>query len=283
MNNPIKLEAFTEKAAFALLLLSALGLLNTLFLTPVLAPVSVVSTTILLTLVLCIAHAGATKGWKKALVFSAISFVISWIVEFVGCNYGWWFGDYEYTEALGVMVGNVPLLVVVSWETVIYPSHLLVDEFIGKKGNSLLRTGILGMAIAALATAMVTTTWDIMTDPVAVTMKWWTWDNGGAFLPDIDGGIPFSNYWGWIEAVFIISFLYRLMFDKKQENAGEVPVKTSTTLFAASLYSSLFLGGINNLIILKLYEPCFIGVFTMGPIVAVAWGKYFAQRAAMKN
>lgn len=272
-----KLVSFTEKAALLICALSGLGLLNTVFYKPMLPDVNVVTATVLLMLLLCILHAGATKGWKKALVFSSLSFVISWIVEFVGCNYGWWFGDYEYTSALGIMVGNVPILVVFAWETIIYPSHLLADSFIAKKPSG---SGMawLGMGVAALATAMVTTTWDMMTDPVAVTLKWWKWDFGGSFLKDIDGGIPFSNYWGWVGAVFIISFLYRLMFDRASESAAETQSNQSVTLFSVALFSSLFIGGINNLLILKLYEPCFIGVFTMGPIAALAWGKYFSQR-----
>ena len=208
-----KLILNCERIAIALCVGNVLLLLSA-FVLPTIDPgVPGVALFAIISVLLCIVHAAATKGWRKAVGFTVISFVISWFVEFIGCNWGWWFGDYGYTPVLGVSVGNVPLLVVFSWEALIYPSLLLVDSVMGKQRVATSKGQIYArVVIASLATAWVTTVWDLMGDPVAVKLNWWTWDNGGAYMPNLAGGVPFSNMWGWAGAVFIISVLYRWLF-----------------------------------------------------------------------
>lgn len=273
MSSSDKMALYSERIAVALCAISFLNLCSTLFFPAQHLPVTGVQIQMLSLLALCTVHAAATKGWKKTLGFSVISFFISWFVEFIGCNYGWWFGDYEYTDVLGYSIGNVPLMVVVSWDVVIYPSLLLVDELMKERdsaqGNTLWR-----IALASGATALVTTAWDLTTDPVAIKERFWKWDYGGAYLPEVDGGVPFSNFWGWIGAVFIISFLYRFLFTR----VTEVSPARSPLLFAAAFYTSLLFGGIYSSIYHELYLSGFLSVFAMGPVAAIAWCKYFSQR-----
>lgn len=269
-----KMALYSERIAVVLCCVSFFAMCSLLFFPAKQMPVAGVQIQMLSLLALCILHAAATKGWQKTLGFSVISFFISWFVEFIGCNYGWWFGDYEYTSVLGYSIGNVPLMVVVSWDVVIYPSLLLVDELMGGEhaqdgGNSVFR-----IAAASGATALVTTAWDLTTDPVAIEEGFWKWDFGGRYLPEVAGGVPFSNFWGWIGAVFIISFLYRWLFTR-----GSVPTVTrSPLLFAAAFYTSLIFGGIYSSVYHELYLSGFLSVFVMGPVAAIAWCKYIKQR-----
>lgn len=277
MTSDYKMAIYTERIAVVLCAISFLNLCSTLFVPARHLPVTGVQIQMLSLLALCIVHAAATKGWSKTLGFSVISFAISWFVEFIGCNYGWWFGDYEYTDVLGYSIGNVPLMVVVSWDVVIYPSLLLVDELMGgeasESGNGS-GNGLWRIALASGATALVTTAWDLATDPVAIKENFWKWDFGGAYLPEVDGGVPFSNFWGWIGAVFIISFLYRFLYTRKP---ADKPVR-SPLLFAAAFYTSLIFGGIYSSIYHELYLSGFLSVFAMGPVAAIAWCKYFSRR-----
>lgn len=279
MNVNRRLLKWTERAAMIWCAISAAGLLSNLAWPTKPLGVSAVEAVVLASLLLCVLHATATKGWRKALGFSALSFVISWIVEFVGCNYGWWFGDYAYTPVLGWAIGNVPLIVVISWETVIYPSHLLVDDLTQHLGGNSRRGQWIYAIAAALATGLVTTTWDLMADPLSVHQNYWTWDFGGPYMEEIAGGIPFSNFWGWIGAVFIISLLYRLMFDMTPAQGG----RHVTSPFATFQFTSLFLGAATGLIQHQLYLPCFIGVFTMGPIILLSWSRLFSQIRAAES
>jgi len=266
-----RLALLCERIAVLSCGIAVLQIISLLFLPALHASVPMVIGNMLFLLCLCILHAIATKGWRKALGFTALSFVISWFVEFIGCNYSLWFGDYEYTDVLGAGIGNVPLIVVVAWEVVIYPSLLLVDELLSTpSGSSTQGRWLVRITLASLATALVTTAWDMMTDPNAVHEGFWRWDHGGSYMPDIGGGMPYGNFWGWIAAVFIISFLYRLLFTSRDTE----PSNSSNLLFAVSLYTSLCLGAMYGLYANGLYQPMFIGVFTMGPVAALGWAKW---------
>lgn len=272
-----KMAIYSERIAVVLCVISFVNLASTLFFPAKHLPVAGVQIQMLSLLALCIVHAAGTKGWRKTLGFSVISFVISWFVEFIGCNYGWWFGDYEYTDVLGYSIGNVPLMVVVSWDVVIYPSLLLVDELMGESADVKREgefTSLWSIALASGATALVTTAWDLTTDPVAIKENFWKWDFGGLYLPEVDGGVPFSNFWGWIGAVFIISFLYRFLYTRKTApQAARSPL-----LFATAFYTSLIFGGLHSSIYHELYLSGFLSVFAMGPVAAIAWCKYFSRR-----
>lgn len=270
-----RLIRWMEWAAWAGLALGSLRLLAGQFTRLPTQSEREVTIGILLTLLICIVHAGASKGWQKALGFTGFAFFVTWLVEFIGCNYGWWFGDYGYTDKLGYAIGNVPLLVVVSWEVIIYPSHLLADWLLPRRASKHWQQAV----SAALMTALFATVWDTMTDPLAVHRQWWTWDTGGDYLRQIGGGIPFSNYWGWVGAVFIISLVYRLCFENGRDTAIPAP---AVPRFAIILYTSLFVGNFGSLLEYGLIEAAFIGCFTMGTIVLLGWARWWSAADAQQ-
>ena len=165
----------------------------------------------------------------------------------------------------------------ISWEVVIYPSLLLVDALFDHDASTSAQSRsswLLSITLASAATAMAATAWDTLTDPMAVHVGYWKWDNGGAFLPEVHHGIPFSNFWGWLGATFLISFVYRC-FSERARHA--VANHASGPLFAVLMYTGLFLGAQSGLRANGLYSASFLGVFTMGPLVVLAWCRYFRQ------
>jgi uncharacterized membrane protein len=227
---------------------------------------------------LCFLHSLLVKGWRHSLIFLFLSFVVTFITEGIGVNHGLWFGDYEYTNALGPKIWGVPILIIICWEGIIYPSHLLVDWLSGldRKGYRSGPIGGLVMAfLTSVATGMAVTAWDLMADPMAVHLKWWVWDFGGEYFRELHGGVPLSNYWGWFSAVFIISFSYRAIFARSfryRESFRE------NKLFLVMLYSTWYFVVGAPLLAMKIALPVFIAAFTMGPFIVTAWAKYVAQR-----
>ncbi len=240
--------------------------------------VPMVAAGIICMLIYGIIHSLLIKGWFHTLVFVVFSFIISFLTEWLGVNYGLWFGSYNYTNALGPMAYGVPFLIIVTWEGIIYPSHVLVDWLAGldKKGYDF---GPLGSVIvsflAASATALFTTVWDLMTDPMAVHLRWWVWHGGGEYFKNLHGGVPLSNFFGWFSAVFVISFTYRAVFARKARYKQPID---NLSLFLVSFYTLWFFAVAGTLLSLGITLPIFIGAFTMGPIIVLAWVKYFAQR-----
>jgi uncharacterized membrane protein len=220
-------------------------------------------------------HSAGTKGWRRALQFTAISAVISWWLEFVGCNFGWWFGDYGYSDALGPRLGNVPLLVVCCWEVLIYPAVLIVDGPAGpgtRRGPRWLGHAVL----ASVATGIVTTSWDLLGDPLAVHQGWWAWDHGGAYLPDVGGGVPISNFLlgGWLGAVTLISLTHRLLAGP----GHAVPGPGGPPLFAVALFTAWLFMPLYESLHVGLTESAFVGVMATGPVLLVAWTAWARAR-----
>lgn len=272
-----RLEAFTEKAALLLCGLAVLSLLAVPFAGTYDAGTPGAVIGVLLIVTVCVLHAMATKGVKKALGFVALAAVITWFVEFIGCNYGWWFGDYNYTDKLGYKIGNVPVMVVISWEGIIYPSMLLVDGLLQRK-EPLSRNGHrVQIVLASLATGLVVTAWDFLADPVSVHNGFWKWHQGGGYMPDIDGGIPFSNFGltGWVGAVFVISLLYRLFFTDAQTSAA--PTR-SATLVATALYTAWLGNALYANLHFGFHQVVLIGCFVMGPVALLSWARLYAGR-----
>ena len=226
----------------------------------------------------CFLHSLIVKGLTHSLIFVLLSFAVTFVTECIGVNYGLWFGDYDYTDLLGPKIAGVPVLIIVCWEGIIYPSHLLVDWFTGlsRKGYDY---GLIGSLIlsflTALATGLMVTAWDLMTDPLAVHLGWWVWESGGSYMRNIAGGVPLSNFWGWFSAVFIISFSYRTLFARSFRYRESFE---SNTLFLVLLYSTWYLSTAACALSLGITTPVFIATFTMGPVIALAWGKYLAHR-----
>ncbi|MBD2859468.1 carotenoid biosynthesis protein [Spongiibacter sp. KMU-158] len=272
-----RLEVFTMRAALVMCAFSIISLALVPFIgaRDMGTPSTVIG--ILFMVSLCVLHAIATEGVKKAVGFVVAAALITWFVEFIGCNYGWWFGEYEYTNALGPRIGNVPIMVVISWEAIIFPSMMLVDNFLARDKPLKNSEFYLYIIIASLATGLVVTAWDFITDPVSVHLGYWRWDDGGGYMPDIDGGIPFSNFGlkGWVGAVFLISALYRVLFtDAKSVHAP----RRTTTILAAALYTSWLCNALYGCFMFGFHQVALIGVFVMGPVVLLSWGRLFLTR-----
>jgi len=98
---------------------------------------------------------------------------------------------YHYTDFL-FMVGDVPLWIGCMWAVLVYTTMRTTD--------------ILGLPehIKPIADAVLVAAVDVAIDPVAVSMGLWQWTIPGHWF-----GVPYANYFGWFNAVFIFSVIWR--------------------------------------------------------------------------
>ena len=77
---------------------------------------------------------------KKFLLAFFIPFLIGFITEYLGVNYGLIFGSYSYGENLGVKLGGVPLMICVNWAVLtiitadlssIFHKNIVVQSLLG--------------------------------------------------------------------------------------------------------------------------------------------------------
>jgi len=244
----------------------------------------------------CIWHSARIRGARATIAFFVLVASISFFAEYMGDNHGWFFGEYQYTGTLGPRIGGVPPLIISSWSVVLHSSFMLVDWLLGLGGERRGRTwaGRIGWsALVALATAIIVCAWDLMADPMSVSGLWMTvlgwepfwWWTGGSYLPELaiwkgSGGVPISNFVGWVEVPFIIVFVFTLFFERRHRVTRRL-VDAVPWLIYGYLYYTL-LGALLEMSWLDpgIEQAALIGTFTMGPVIVLGAVKLFKDHTA---
>ena len=147
-----------------------------------------------------ILHSIVFLGLFNTLLFFVSSFLISLFLEIIGANKGYIFGKYSYEPQLcpGPLVGNVPILIAVSWTGIIYMSLNYSFLFLEKNFNELISFEII------LLTSILITILDLVLDPIAVDEGRWKWQSPGKYY-----GVPVKNFLGWFFNTTIVLLFYK--------------------------------------------------------------------------
>jgi putative membrane protein len=144
---------------------------------------------VLTTMVLLLMNSIKTRD----LLVLSIVFLIGFSVEVIGVKTGVLFGSYQYGETLGLKWLNVPLVIGLNWVLLNLAGHGLVNKFI--------KNIILKAVLAAILIVLL----DILIEPVAIQIDYWSWKNNI---------IPLQNYLMW----FGVSFVIQLIITKSKIN-----------------------------------------------------------------
>lgn len=182
---------------------------------------SVIGKTLVL-MAFSISHAWLALGRRKTLVFFVISATVSWIFEEVGVRTGLIYGPYHYSDQLGAKLGQVPVIIPLSWFAMIYPSYVVANALCGARffGTFGRRAGVLWLAFVS---ALSMTAWDVVMDPVMSADGYWIWERPGRYF-----GVPFHNYVGWMVTTFSIYLGYRMYEWRARSSVS--PAEASTMM-----------------------------------------------------
>lgn len=146
--------------------------------------------------------------------------------ELIGINTGILFGNYSYGDVLGLKLYGVPILIGINWFTIVYCAYISAGKFLGwidigyfKKEPSSFSYFI----IQAIFTAILTTAFDWLMEPVAVRLGFWSWKGDE---------IPLFNYTCW----FSVSLLLSLVFSKLK-----LSIKNSFSFILLAVQSAFFI------------------------------------------
>lgn len=136
---------------------------------------------------------------RYLLAFILLS-LAGFFVEWVGVHTGLLFGSYAYGPWLGPKVGGVPLLIGGNWFLVLGGAlgcvlHLRNKFFDHPVGASFFRRPVLSSVITSGAAALLAAIFDVIMEPAAVKLGFWTWAGGN---------IPVYNYICWFGVGFIL-------------------------------------------------------------------------------
>jgi putative membrane protein len=128
-------------------------------------------------------------GSVKLLAWSILSFISTFLLEFIGVKTGLVFGNYHYGSTMFLQLGKVPVVIAFNWIILILATFSLSLKITGNRWH------------APIAGSLMIVVFDYIMEPVAMHLDYWQWDGNI---------IPFQNYAAW----FLISlvFSYGLAF-----------------------------------------------------------------------
>jgi len=218
-------------------------------------------------------HAAYVLGWRHTLLFFGITVAVSWSYEHVGVETGLIYGAYHYTDALGLKLGHVPIIIPIAWFMMIYPSYIIAN-LIGsgrqmmtryKKNNNNNPITLVQILWLSFLSAVIMTAWDLVVDPYlsGPTERAWIWEDGGQYF-----GVPLHNFGGWLLTTFTIYFIFRLLSERKfQMHTSRRPLTTSIILLPLISYGATMIA---NIIPGEPPELRIIGPIVMGIPLVIA-------------
>ncbi|MFN0070374.1 MAG: carotenoid biosynthesis protein [Chloroflexota bacterium] len=211
-------------------------------------------------------------GWKRTLIFFAISTTFSVSMELLGTGTGWPFGAYEYTEGLGAKIGGrVPYTIPLSWFTMGLASYLLALGAVRHLGRRARTWHALALGVWLL------TVWDLVLDPAmaheSLPMKFWTWHQTGPYF-----GMPIQNFIGWAGTGLLFMAVSHWLW-------RSVPALTPTDMRVPFIvYAANILFAVGLSLSVGLWEPCVLaGVLGVLPAALALWQRPRGARSTERS
>jgi bisanhydrobacterioruberin hydratase len=172
-----------NKSLLFLIIMYSVGVIG--HLTPALRSlmISLTPFTLLLTGGVTLLSSGLKSNFKL-IVWCVIVYAMTFSLEVTGVKTGYVFGSYSYGNVLGLKLFEVPLIIGFNWVVIILGAVGIASRI---HQNSLQ---------IALLTSTFAVLFDIMLEPVAINLGYWTWENGF---------IPLQNYYAWFGIAFFAS------------------------------------------------------------------------------
>jgi putative membrane protein len=135
----------------------------------------------------------------RFIAFALVSFLAGYFVEVAGVHTGLIFGNYQYGEALGFKIWQVPLLIGLNWLVLVYCTGVISHKL------------PVPVMVKIITGALLMVLLDYLIEPVAIKHDWWAWQGNK---------VPLQNYAGWfISALVLLAFFHILRFGKNNRMA----------------------------------------------------------------
>lgn len=134
------------------------------------------------------------KSERSLSLFGSI-FLLGYVIELIGVQTGWLFGDYSYESAMGPVIMSTPIIIGATWYAVVVGA-----ANISRKVNA----SILGRSLLA---GVLTVFLDFFIEQVAINYGFWSWESGT---------VPIYNYLCWF--IFSAVFAYAYLRFQKSDN-----------------------------------------------------------------
>lgn len=132
---------------------------------------------------------------KKFVIIFLSIVLIGFTAEIIGVNTGIIFGNYQYSDVLGIAIFGVPLIIGLNWAVVVLGAYALAQLVTSSKfWPAILKKTWLSLILAA----GLATLFDYLLEPVAIYLNFWQWEAGV---------IPMLNYISWLGVSLVALWL----------------------------------------------------------------------------
>lgn len=145
-------------------------------------------------------------------VLAIFIIIFTIFIEWIGVQFGLFFGHYYYNPDFGLVLFDVPITIGFAWLMVITTTHVIAKQITHSQKNVTFRWLAYSL-IGSIAAVIM----DLILDPVAFIIKeYWIWNGNGRYY-----GIPFSNFLGWFFLAFTLhTFLFLILHILKRWNTN---------------------------------------------------------------
>ena len=237
--------------------------------------------------IFAIVHGAMRYRLRGSLIFVGLSLLVGNVFENIGVHTGFPYGRYYFTSLMGPKLFVVPIFLGLAYVGMAYLSWTLARLVRGNAESALVGTQIFTTPLLA---ASVMTSWDLAMDPIwGTVLHAWIWVDGGRYF-----GVPISNFFGWLLAVFVFYQLFAIYARKSGTNATQLNAgywQLSVIFYALS--------AAGNLLLLVPRRPVFVtdpagvqwsvhaitgvcalvSIFIMGGFALLAWLRMSHARA----
>jgi hypothetical protein len=208
-------------------------------------------------------------GLKRALLFGAAGYLITWLSEYSSIHNGIPYGHYyyiEHTRGKEIWVLGVPLMDSMSYVFLAYASYSMALLVISPRVSVrripyLLETKrIRGSLSAKMLGALFMVYLDIIIDPVALRGGRWFlgqiygYPSGGVYF-----GVPVSNFIGWLFVGFLLIWALQKI-DATLDERGVRDYQGHPYLWRYLIGPALYVG----VLVFNLWVTFSIGEYTLG-------------------
>ena len=155
------------------------------------------------------------KPIKIEWIIIFLVYLITFFSEWIGVNYGWLFGSYEYGDSLGFKIDGVPIIMGANW--------LLLGLVCRDVVKKIITNHWLVIILSALLMVLI----DTLIEPLSNRLDFWTWKNNI---------IPFSNYKDWFLIALLNQYIFSFLKFKKDMFFWSLGYIIILVLFFISFY-----------------------------------------------
>jgi putative membrane protein len=145
----------------------------------------------------------------RVIAAMSIPFLLGFVTEALGVNYGLVYGSYAYGENLGFKLAGVPLLICINWAVLTAITADVAKHFFKN------------IWVTALLGALLMTGLDVIIEVSAPRFDYWEFENGI---------VPLQNYLGWLGTAFLAHLAYQ-KFNIKTNNILSWHIYVSILVF----------------------------------------------------